>query len=292
VDYEKRRIFRDSFWKGSFAEDTLLGWEERVRTTALGGGAEKTGAAFAGGSFWKRFDRLENGVAAGHVVNYELAWLPGKPEVRQVEYPNDGRRYFKKGDPVLLLQYTNDPYRIVYDTIKVIDDNNAIGVMHLGAFPDGIEFATFVMARNNYPFEKMSVEDHHVIFSDPRAGVPAGAQLEGEWEGSLIFLAQPNLSLLNQVNPVLFRLALKNVGGQVEARCRLGVMSDFVRVADPAAFGHDTRLIDQETMIGRWVMSDLSPLELGGLRDYAEPYSDRLVLYYVLKRTRAGAAIV
>jgi hypothetical protein len=28
-DFEKRRVFRDSFWKGSFAKDSLPGWEER-----------------------------------------------------------------------------------------------------------------------------------------------------------------------------------------------------------------------------------------------------------------------
>jgi hypothetical protein len=31
IDFEKKRIFRDSFWKGSFAKNSLLGWEERVR---------------------------------------------------------------------------------------------------------------------------------------------------------------------------------------------------------------------------------------------------------------------
>ena len=79
--------------------------------------------------------------------------LPGLPEVRTVKYPDDNRPYVKKGDDVLLLNYTNAPYQMVYDTIKVIDEQNAIGVMHLGTFPNGIVFSTFVMARKNYPFE-------------------------------------------------------------------------------------------------------------------------------------------
>ena len=70
-----------------------------------------------------------------------------------MKYPDDNRPYVKKGDDVLLLNYTNAPYQMVYDTIKVIDEQNAIGVMHLGTFPNGIVFSTFVMARKNYPFE-------------------------------------------------------------------------------------------------------------------------------------------
>src|SRR5262249_22236081 len=150
IDFEKRRILRDSFWKGSFAKDSLLGWEERVRNAALGNDAKNLGTIYTGGSFWKRFDAIKDGVGRGQVVNYELAFLPGDPEVREVEYPDDNRKYFRKGDRVLLLNYLNQPYRMVYDTIKVIDENNAIGVMHLGEFPNGLEFATFVLARHNY----------------------------------------------------------------------------------------------------------------------------------------------
>ena len=40
--------------------------------------------------------------------------------------------------------------------------------MHLGPFPDGVVFSSFVMTRTNYPFEKMSVEDHQAIFADLR----------------------------------------------------------------------------------------------------------------------------
>ena len=42
--------------EGSFAKDTLIGWEERVRDAALGNDAGAAGKNFAGGSFWKRFD--------------------------------------------------------------------------------------------------------------------------------------------------------------------------------------------------------------------------------------------
>jgi hypothetical protein len=120
---------------------------------------------------------------------------------------------------------------MVYDTIKVIDENNAMGVMHLGDFPNGLEFATFVMARHNYPFEKMSVDDHRLVFSDPRTTVPTATQLQGTWNGSLIFLPRPNSSLLNQANPVLFSFSFKVDGSQLEARYRFGFVTGEMNVS-------------------------------------------------------------
>ncbi|HTS66103.1 MAG TPA: GMC family oxidoreductase [Candidatus Acidoferrales bacterium] len=239
VDYDQRRIFRDSFWKGSFAADSLPGWEEKVRAAALGTGAEAMGRVFAGGSFWKRFDSVRDGVVKGFVINYEMRPLPGLPEVRQVSYPDDRRPYFKKGDPVLLLTYTNDPYRMVYDTIKIIDPQNAIGVMHLGTFPDGLAFATFVMSRNNYPFENMSIADHQAMFADPRNAVPAAAQLTGNWNGRAILSPSADESLLNQVNPVLFHVSL-----QSDARYQVGPV-EFTRPLDAKEF----RMIDANTLL-------------------------------------------
>ena len=165
IDVENQRIFRDIYWKGSFAADSLLGWEERARTELLHPEVFDHGKTFAGGSFWKRFDKVENGVATGHVVNYEIAALPGDPEVRAVPYPDNRRGYLGKDQTILLLRYLNDPYRQVYDTIKIIDENNALGVMHIGEFPDGREFATFVLARHNYPFELATDEDRKLIAS-------------------------------------------------------------------------------------------------------------------------------
>ena len=163
IDVPNQRIFRDIYWKGSFAEDSLLGWEERVRTENLHPEVLQHGKIFAGGSFWKRFDKVENGVATGEVVNYNIEWLPGDPEVRAVSYPNNERAYLQKDQVILLLHYRNDPYRRVYDTIKIVDENNAIGVMHVGDFPNGTEFATFVLARHNYPFELATDEDRKLI---------------------------------------------------------------------------------------------------------------------------------
>jgi hypothetical protein len=299
IDYANRRIWRDSFWKGSFAKDTLLGWEQRLRGAAFGGAAERTAAAYAGGSFWKRFDHLHDNQVTGHVVNYELDFLPGKPVVKSVKYPDNNRKYFKAGDDVLLLTYTNDPYRIVYDVIKVIDQRNCLGVMHLGEFPRGLEFATFVMARHNYPFENMSVPDHQAIFRGDHVHVPSPAEIAGSWEGRLIFLTRPDVSLLNQFNPVAFRLRFFPTSAGVEARYRFGLMSgqktveftdEFARLIDLTRFQDEIRSIDHDTMIGQWIDTSSGALALQtaplqqALRGYLAPNHGRLTFYYLLKR--------
>jgi hypothetical protein len=113
-------VCRDSFWKGSFARDTLLGWEERIATPI-----RDHGPAFAGGRFWKRFDEIRGNEAMGHIVNYGVSFLPGRPRVRQLRYPDDKRRYVRAGDEVMVLTYLNHPYRVVYDLIKIVDTSHA-----------------------------------------------------------------------------------------------------------------------------------------------------------------------
>jgi len=276
IDFGNRRIYRDAFWKGSFAMDNLLGWEERLRTAALGGDAPRLGAAFAGGSFWKRFDRIEDGVLQGHVVNYELHALPGLPEVREVDYPDNNRRYFRKGDRVLLLKYRNHPYRIVYDAIKVIDDENAIGVMHLGDFPNGIEFSTFVMARQNYPYEKMAIDDHRLLMTHPETRLPTEAELEGAWRGTLVFLSAPNVSLLNQANPEVFEAGFR--GGQLRCRFRGGIETGAGQAAP------QLRRIDDKTVAGLWALRDTAPELFLAFPHFLGSAGDALELRFVLTR--------
>lgn len=303
IDFKERRIYRDSFWRGSFAKDTLLGWEERLRTAGLAPSDAGAASRYAGGSFWKRFDAPQSPAASdqlsGYVVNYELDFLPGKPIVKTIQYPDSNRKYVKQGDEVLLLRYTNDPYRRVYDVIKAIDENNCIGVMHLGEFPTGMEFATFVMARHNYPFEKMSVPDHHAIFASEKTSAPTPEQIVGEWSGHLVFSTRPDLSLLNQLNRVAFKLRFIPAVNGVEGRFRLGLLSgsmdvefteEFVRLIDFTSFHDEIRRIDDRTLIGKWV----SPSSAGwlqnavirkALRGYLEPDQNRMVFYYVLTKT-------
>lgn len=295
IDYANRRIWRDCFWKGSFAKDTLLGWEERLRNAGLGEAVSSTAGLYAGGSFWKRFDSIQNSQAIGYVVNYELDCLPGKPVVTRVSYPDNNRKYLRVGDSVLLLNYTNDPYKMVYDLIKVIDKNNCIGVMHLGKFPEGLEFATFVMARDNYPFENMSVPDHQAIFNGDQVRVPTPAEIAGSWEGHVIFLTRPDISLLNQLNPVAFRLRFVPSTNGVEARYQFGLgakqvqfTSEYAELIDAAGFRDEIRLLDNNTLIGKrtpsrapWLSDSVIHTALDG---YLEPQQNGFAFYYLLTR--------
>ncbi len=298
IDFDERRIHRDAFWRGSFAKDTLLGWEERLRGAGLSRSESGSAARYTGGSFWKRFDALQGDELTGHVVNYELDFLPGKPLVKHIKYPDGNRKFVKQGDDVLLLSYTNDPYRRIYDVIKAIDENNCLGVMHAGQFPAGVELATFVMVRHNYPFEKMSVPDHHAVFADIRTSAPTPQQIAGEWDGHIVFSTRPDISLLNQLNPVAFRLRFIPTANGVEGRFRLGLLSgsmgvqftdEFVRLIDFTRFHDEIRRIDDQTLIGKWVSPSNAPWLQNAairkaLRGYIEPDGDRMAFYYLLKK--------
>lgn len=254
VEVEHHRIWRDVYWKGTFAKDHPLGWDEWLLTPS-----PADGSAFAGGRFWKRFDALHDGVATGHIVNYNVHLLPGKPEVRQVVYPDDRRRYFRAGDDVLLLTYLNQPYRIVYDAFKMVDPDTCIGVMHLGTFPRGLEFATFVMSRNNYPFEHMSVPDHDELFESPHARAPRVEEVAGRWTGRLVFIRRPDHTLHNQFNPRWVGLDVA-AGTPPSARLRFGLSSrrlsiatspDSLRLTAGMHAHHELRMIGDDTLLGR-----------------------------------------
>jgi hypothetical protein len=277
VDASHRRINRDLFWKGSFAKDGLLGWQERVRNAGLAADAARAGQFFAGGSFWKRFDKIENGIATGKVVNYDLTAIPGDPEVRLISYPDDQRRYFRKGDQVLLLHYRNDPYKQVYDTIKIVDQNNAIGVMHLGDFPSGIEFATFVLERYSYGFEYMSMDDYYLLRGNSQPAT--AAQLAGKWTGNFIFLDHPNIALLSYPRPPAVPLTFTSNSGLTMK------LPDGTIASAATTVLEDMQLVSPDTVIGKWATSNLDSAELPTLWDYVEPFASSFALYFVMKRT-------
>ena len=74
------------------------------------------------GSFWKRFDKLKDGEATGRVVNYESTALPGYPPVGAPVYPGRQPPVLQEGRRGPAAEVPNAPYKLVYDTIKVIDE--------------------------------------------------------------------------------------------------------------------------------------------------------------------------
>lgn len=265
VDYDNRRVWRDCFWKGSFAKDTLLGWEERLLTPI-----HDAGAQYTGGRFWKRFE-LHGDEARAYIVNYGVGLLPGRAVVRPEVFASDTRPYLRTGDTVFLLTYLNQPYRVVHDLIKAVDPDNCIGVMHLGSYPRGRVFATFVMSRSNHPFEKMAIPDHDAIFASSHARAPLPAKLEGRWRGHLVLFSHPERALHHQFNPPLLRLDASRVGETVETRMRTGLLSSRTRAtfdADEVILEHRSgrrdhlRRLDDETLLGRRTRAGSSQVTL------------------------------
>jgi hypothetical protein len=132
--------------------------------------------------------------------------------------------------------------------------------------------------------------------------VPSPTEIAGAWEGHLIFLTRPDVSLLNQFNPVAFHLRFVPTSAGVEARYRFGLISaqkaveftsEFVRLIDFTRFQDEIRSIDADTMIGQWVDTSpgvLAPLTAPlqqALRGYLAPDQDRVTLHYLLTRVHS-----
>jgi hypothetical protein len=120
--------------------------------------------------------------------------------------------------------------------------------------------------------------------------------MAGTWEGHLIFLTRPDISLLNQLNPVAFRLRFIPTANGVEGRFRFGLFSgkkeaeftdEFVRLIDSPILQEEIRMIDSNTtMIGKMIFLELpawlknTPLQKA-LYGYVEPGQARFTVYYI-----------
>ena len=128
--------------------------------------------------------------------------------------------------------------------------------------------------------------------------MPSPAEIAGEWAGHVIFLTRPDVSLLNQLNPVAFRLRFIPTASGVDGRFKFGLLSgqmdveftdEFVWLIDFTSLHDEIRMIDSDTLIGKWVSASStmwlkSAALQKALRGYLEPGQDRLVFYYLLKR--------
>ena len=87
IDFDERRIHRDAFWRGSFAKDTLLGWEERLRGAGLSGlvlAPRRATRAAASGSASTRY-RAMNSPATWSI----MSWItcPANPSSSRSSIP-------------------------------------------------------------------------------------------------------------------------------------------------------------------------------------------------------------
>jgi hypothetical protein len=60
---------------------------------------------------------------------------------------------------------------------------------------------------------------------------------------------------------------------------------ESVRLSDSSAFQGEIRMIDNDTLIGKWVARDLASFA-DPLRNFVEPGSGQLTFYYILTRSK------
>ena len=87
IDFDQQRIFRDSFWKDSFAEDSLIGWEERARTVLGSARRRPDLRAEVSGSASKRRRWCREGLRG----ELRVVRASRPAEVRMVNYPDNHR---------------------------------------------------------------------------------------------------------------------------------------------------------------------------------------------------------
>jgi hypothetical protein len=149
--------------------------------------------------------------------------------------------------------------------------------MHLGDFPNGIEFATFVLERYSYGFEYMSIDDYNVLMGDSQPATQA--QLTGQWSGNFIFLEHPNVALLSYPKPPGVQLTFTSATGPTIQ------LADGTKVNAGTLPLADMRIVGADTIIGKATSGNLDPATLHALWDYVEPTADSFALYYVMKRS-------
>ena len=159
----------------------------------------------------------------------------------------------------------------------MIDENNAIGVMHLGEYPNGFVFSTFVMSRYSYPLERMSVDDHRLLFAQQAAARarPTPRRLGGPPDPP-----RPSRDLVTdraaygpvpaRAPPMAASASGSDSGGAISS------WSD-----DLPAGATDLRALDTDTVIGTWKSSALPAALAASLRGYVEPYSGEVVFYFL-----------
>jgi len=229
-DQDTLVISNDSHWKGIFSRDTDI---------------QNTLELYFGG-FWKRFTKDPvSGDISGITHPFEF---PVYAANRATLTELDG---FGK---VILLEYTEPPYNLFYDVLKVVDDNTILGKAFFGKPIPGREILVFSMSRK-YPFEFMTQEDHEVLYSKMKK--PQLDTIVGIWEGQLI-------SDSTWTGPVFrFRYYFdrdKNIwkndylfGGTLSGTAIVTEKEDHLEMQDATGIFHDElRQVNDHIMIGKY----------------------------------------
>jgi hypothetical protein len=152
-------VSNDTHWKGIFPRDTDI---------------QNTLRLYFGG-FWKRFTKDPvSGEIVGITHPYEFPIsAPNKATSRDIDGFGN----------VILLEYTQPPYNLFYDVLKIVNDHTVLGKAYFGKPAPGREILVFSMSRK-YPFEFMTQEDHEMLYNKVKK--PSLDAMVGIWVGQLV----------------------------------------------------------------------------------------------------------
>jgi hypothetical protein len=276
VDTAARRITNDDYWKGFFPQGHVF----NIMSAALFAGFKK--------EFKKRGGKYEgitsdtDGVIRARNSLEEVTIKQTTGDLKPGKY--------------ILLRYLDPPWQGFYDIFKVVNNQLLIGRVYLGEYPNGTRMFTFPMTRA-YAFDQMTVLDHQKLYAD--ASVPTMEDLKGVWSMEVISNANhaTGLAYLSfDVKPDGSFESRYHLMGLIEGLVLPTFAQDHFQLNDFTRFRDEIRKVDDQLLIGKWVMDALPGLEhvfpvssLGIFhRETGPDGQQRFGFYYLLTRAEAG----
>ena len=229
-DPKTLRIYNNVYWKGFYGRDNDF------MTTVL---------RYFGG-FYKRF-RYDNGTMEGITHPFETQIVNAKSIASEEYVPGYGK--------VIYLKYTELPYSMAYDLLKMIDDNTIIGKAFLGPFAKGRELFSFSMSRM-YDVDFLTEDDLLEIFnSDQLSHQPTEQELLGSWEG--MFVSDSSVSPRSQMfyfNCEDGIIEMKYTFANLLSGYSDATLKDrILRLDDQTPLHDEVRMVTPNLAVGLWV---------------------------------------
>lgn len=248
-DPKTLKIYNNVYWKGFYGRDNDL------MTTAL---------RYFGG-FYKKF-RYANGIMEGITHPFETQFVNAKNIASEQYVPGYGK--------LVHLKYTEFPYSMAYDLLKMVDENTIIGKAFLGPYGKGRELFSFSMSRM-YDIDFLTEEDLLTIFkNDELSHDPTQNELLGSWEGMLV--SDSTLSPRSQMfyfncedGIVEMKYTFANM---LSGYSDVTIKDRLIRLDDQTPLHDEIRMVTPNLAVGLWVTewssSDMMKPIIDDLRRY------------------------
>jgi cholesterol oxidase len=236
IDTQKQTIHNDSYWKGFFAEGSVLN--------------AMSSAIFTG--FKKEFHKQPNGQYTG-VTSDTDGHIQARNSLEPVTIEvgkSDGT--LEPGN-YILLKYLDPPWQGFYDVFKVINQDLLIGRVYLGKYPNGARLFTFPMTRF-YRFDQMTVDDHAALYASGAA--PSAADLNGVWRMDVISNANHagGIAYLQFSNLPDGRFVSNyELMGLFEGLVTPDFLKDHFQLNDFTPFHDEIRKVTADFMVGKYI---------------------------------------